>query len=282
MESIEKNYVKKIIIYSLLLIFMMIFILPILLMFVTAFKVDESQLLEDLNSFRAFLPVGKVGIQNFIDVFNRLDVKHFFLNSLIITCTSVSLGLIVNSMLGYVLARLNFTGKKFLVAAVISLMIIPMEAITIPLLLIVNEMKIIDTYTVQIIPFIADAFSIFLFYQAFLMIPKDIEEAAIIDGMNYFKIYSKIVMPLSKATIITTCILNSLGRWGDVLWATMVTRGKSVRPLPIAMQQLFTTQPQVWGDIFAFSCFMTVPILVIFLIFQKQFISSMASSGVKG
>lgn len=272
----------KIFNYLFLIFVSCIFILPIMLMIFSSLKNDEMQILSDMNSFKAFLPIGDIGIQNYLDVFDKLDVVHYFFNTFIITFTVVVLGVLVNSMLAYSLARLRLKGKKYVLSGIISLMIIPTEAIVIPLMLMANQMKLIDTVSIQIIPFIADSFSVFLFYQAFLKIPRELEEAAVMDGMNFFSIYWRLILPLSKPTIVSSFILTSLGRWGDVLWATLVTRGEAARPLAIAMQQLFTTQPQRWGDIFAFANIMTLPILIVFILLQKHFIASVSSSGVKG
>ena len=278
----KKATIKKIILYLILIFFAAVFILPILMIFIGSLKVDESQIMTDLKSFRAFLPVGELGLTNYKEIIKRIDIFHFLKNSVIITAISIIIGTIVNSMLGYALARLKFKGKNLILKVVISLMIIPGEAIIMPQLLIVNQMNLIDTLIVQIFPSIADAFTIFLFYQAFLSIPHELEEAAIVDGLSYPGIYSKIVMPLSKPTIVTTVILSSLGRWGDVLWPTMVTRGQAVRPLAVGINQLFSDTSKYWGDIFAAAVFMLLPILILYIIFQRQFVESMVSSGIKG
>ncbi len=211
-----------------------------------------------------------------------MNIGRFLFNSVFITTVTVTIGIIFNSMLAFALARMEFRFKKIILIGVLALIIVPIESILIPMLLMVNKMGIIDTYTVQILPFIADAFSIFLFYQAFIDLPKELDEAAIVDGAGYFRIYWNLAMPLSKPIIATAFIMNALTRWGDLLWPLMVTRGEAYRPLPVAMQQLFTLRPIMWGDVFAFATIITLPVLVMFLIFQKQFIESIASTGVKG
>ena len=102
------------------------------------------------------------------------------------------------------------------------------------------------------------------------------------DGAGPFRIYWSIVLPLSKPVFATVAILQFLTRWADFLWPLMVTRGESYRPLPVAMQQFYTQEPKVWGDIMAFAALITIPVLVLFLIFQKWFVRSVASTGVKG
>jgi len=276
------RHINKTGIYAGLIIGAVIYILPVLLVVFSAFKIDRIKLITDLSSFNAFLPTGKLGLQNFIDVFTRIDIGHFFFNSVIITGSTVLLGLVVNSSLAYSLARLPLKGKKIILMLIISILIIPGEAVAVPLLSMVTKMGIVESYIVQILPFIADAFYIFLFYQTFRSIPKELEEAALIDGANYLTIFFRIILPVCKPTVITVAILSSIGRWGDVLWPTMVTRSAEYRPLSVGVLQLFSTQPQNWGNIFASAFVMTIPILVLFLIFQKHFVNSMASSSIKG
>ncbi len=282
MNDRSKKRLKKYVLYISLIFCALLYILPIMLLFSNSIKVNETELVKDLSTFRAFLPVGKLGLDNLVTVFSRLKIGHYFMNSMIITGSSVLLGLLVNSMLAYTLARLPLKGKRYIILFVISILIIPREAITVPLLLIVSKMGIIDTYIVQILPFIADAFSIFLFYQSFRTLPKELEESALIDGANYFTIFYRIALPVSKPTIITLAILTSNGIWGEVLWPTMVTRSSATRPLALGILQLFNTRPQMWGHIFASGLVMTLPIFIMFIIFQRQFVESMASSGIKG
>jgi len=258
------------------------FIFPIVFMLVTAFKTNETQVLRDVTSLRAFVPVGELGAQNFLDVFERQNFGRFMLNSTIIVTSTIVVGLLVNSMAAYALARLRWRGRRFILSIVVALIIIPLEAVAIPLLLLVNSFGWLDTYHVQIIPFIADAFSIFLFYQFFIGLPRDLEEAALVDGASRLRIYWNIVVPLSRPVFATVAILQFLFRWGDFLWPLMVTRGEEVRPLMVGMQQFFGQYPRLWGDIMAFAAMITIPVLIIFLLFQKWFVQSVASTGVKG
>jgi multiple sugar transport system permease protein len=206
----------------------------------------------------------------------------FMFNSVFIMVLMVAGGLLVNSMIAYALARLRFTGRTVMISVIIALIIIPFEAIAVPLLLVVNRFGWLDSYQVQIIPFIADALSIFLFYQFFINLPKDLEEAALVDGASYFRIYWNIIVPLSKPVFATVAILQFILRWGNFLWPLMVTRTEQYRPLPLALQQFFSQDPKMWGDIMAFAAMMTVPVLILFLLFQKWFVQSVATAGVKG
>ena len=273
-------------IMSLLAVF---FLFPIVFMLVSSVKNNETQVLTDMSTLYAFVPRGELGLQNYYDVFDQLDFGQLMFNSVLIVGATVVLGLTINSLMAYALARLRFTGRNLLLAVVVALIIIPFESVAVPLLLLVNRFpwfggvtSWLDSYHVQIIPFMADAFSIFLFYQFFIGLPKDLEEAALVDGAGLFRIFWNIVLPLSRPVFATVAILQFLTHWGDFLWPLMVTRGPEVRPLMIGMQQFFGLDPKIWGDIMAFASMITIPVLIVFLLFQKWFVQSVASTGIKG
>jgi multiple sugar transport system permease protein len=257
------------------------FLFPLIYMVASAFKQD-GVVLSDADSIAAFLPVPFVGIQNFVDAIERASVVQSFLNSMIISGSIVGLGLVVNSLLGYALARLRFRGRGLLVAFVIALIIIPFEALAVPLLFISARLGWLDTYHVQILPFIANPLFVYLFYTFFLNVPVEIEEAARIDGAGPLRTFVSVVAPLAKPAYATVAILGFLFSWGQFLWPVMVTRGIDVRPLALGIGTFKTTAPVQWGDIMAYAALMTIPLVIIFLIFQRYFVQGVASSGVKG
>ncbi len=267
--------------YLLLIAFAAFFLFPVVIMIVSSLKPDDQLIIRDLATPMAFVP-SVVSLKNFRDVFANLPFGLAMRNSLIIVGSIVVVGLFVNSMAAYALARMRFRGRALVVGVVVALMIIPFESISVPLLLMVNRVGWLDTLYVQIIPFVADAFSIFLFYQFFINLPRDIEEAAVVDGASRWRIYWSILLPLSRPVMATASILLFLRYWGQLLWPVMVARSTEVRPLPLAMQQFFGQQPREWGQIMAFAAMITVPVLIVYLIFNRWFVQSIASSGVKG
>jgi multiple sugar transport system permease protein len=265
------------------------FLFPIVFMLVSSIKNDEMQVMADMSTLFAFVPRGDLGLQNYYDVFEYLEFARLLFNSTFIMVMTVLSGLIVNSLVAYAMARLRFRGRELLLAVIIALIIVPFEAVAVPLLLLVNRLPWfggattwLDSYHVQIIPFIADAFSIFLFYQFFINIPKDLEEAALVDGASLFRIYWAIILPLSRPIFATVAILQALANWNRFMWPLMVTRGVEVRPLTVGMQAFFGQDPRVWGDLMAFASLITIPVLIVFLLFQKWFVQSVASTGIKG
>lgn len=267
--------------YVLMIALAAFFLFPLIYMYVSSFKPDEA-VLADSSTLAGFLPVPFFGLTNYADAIERASVLRVFLNSALISTVIVGLGLIVNSLFGYALARLRFRGRRPMIAVIVALIIIPFEALAIPLLLLSAEVGILDTYIVQILPFIANPLYVYLFYTFFLNIPTDLEEAARVDGAGPVRIFVSVVAPLAKPAYATMAILGFLFSWGQFLWPVMVTRGVSVRPLPLGIGVFKTTPPVQWGDIMAYAALMTLPLLIVFLIFQRHFVEGVARSGVKG
>ena len=267
--------------YVIMVLLAAFFLFPLIFMFVAAFKQDSS-VLSDSDSIAAFIPEPFVGLDNFQSAAERASLVRVFFNSVIISSFIVGLGLIVNSLFGYALARLRFKGRKVLIAVIVALIIIPFEALAVPLLFITAELGWLDTYHVQILPFVANPLFVYLFYTFFLNIPLSLEEAARVDGAGPARTFVSVVAPLARPAYATMAILGFLFSWGQFLWPVMVTRGVGVRPLPLGIGVFTNTPPVQWGDIMAYAALMTLPLLVVFLIFQRYFIQGVASSGVKG
>lgn len=266
--------------YVLLILLALLFIAPIAFMFVASLKPDEL-VLSQAGTIQGFIPV-PASPQNYQDVFDRVNFGQFFINSLLITSSIVLMGLLVNSMAGYAFARLRWRGRNLLLLVVLALMIIPFEAIAVPLFFQVTLWGWRNTYLAQILPFIANAFSIYLFYTFFIGLPKELEEAARIDGASSLRTFFEIIVPVSKPVFATVTILTFLTQWGSFLWPLMVTIDEKVRPLPVAIASFQTLPPIQWGDIMSFGVMMVAPILIVFLAFQKWFVEGVASTGTKG
>jgi multiple sugar transport system permease protein len=266
--------------YALLILLALLFIAPIAFMFVASLKPDEL-VLSQAGTIQGFIPI-PASPQNYQDVFDRVNFGQFFINSLFITSSIVLIGLLVNSMAGYAFARLRWRGRNSILLVVLALMIIPFEAIAVPLFFQVTLLGWRNTYLAQILPFIANAFSIYLFYTFFIGLPKELEEAARIDGASTIRTFWEIIVPVSKPVFATVTILTFLTQWGSFLWPLMVTIDEKVRPLPVAIASFQTLPPIQWGDIMSFGVMMVAPILIVFLAFQKWFVEGVASTGTKG
>lgn len=284
--------------YALAIFFMLLFSLPLLFMISSSLK-DPQAIFADVKSWKAFFPVGDVNFDQYVGVFERLPMAQFVFNSLFVSGVVVVAGLFVNSLAAFAIARLKFRGQNTLLVFLIATLVIPFETIAMPLLVLVNSLPRLswedgsveitigwlNTYLVQIMPFIAGGFSIFLFVQYFKTLPKELDEAAIIDGASYFSIYWRIIVPLAGPAFATSAILSFLAIWNAYLWPVMVVQTEALRPVQVGLDYFWASTSEEgtqWGEIMAYSTLITLPILIIFVIFQRAFVASVASSGVKG
>jgi multiple sugar transport system permease protein len=280
--AIRRQHLRRYIVsYGVLILLALFFLFPIAFMVVGAFKADTS-VVADSGSLRAFVPVPFVGLENFQQAAERGNFWISFRNSAIISAGIVAGGLVVNSLLGYALARVPFRGKGLLLLLVVALIIVPFETLAVPLLLIMAELGWTDTLHAQILPFLAQPLYIFLFYSFFLGIPRELEEAARIDGAGAATVFFRIAAPLAKPAYAAAGILIFLASWGQYLWPVMVTRSIEARPLPMGIAEFQGLPPRDWGDIMAYAALMVVPLLVVFIIFQRQFVRGVATTGLKG
>lgn len=276
------------------ILLVVVFSFPLLFMFVSSFKPD-AQIFADLTSVRAILPIGDISLDNYRGVFDRVPAGRMLLNSVGISLVTVVLGILVNSMAAFSLSRMRWRGQKVVLMGIIATLIVPFETFALPLVWWVDKLPWLqldgfrlvmtegwlDSYHVQIIPFLANAFSIFLFYQYFQSIPKELDEAARMDGASWLGIYRMVVMPLSGPAIATVAILTFLPAWNQYLWPLMVVQTEDYRPVMVGIQYFFQLNVS-WGQIMAYASMITVPVLALFLAFQRAFIGSIASAGVKG
>ena len=290
----SRRLIRMIVQYAVNILLVLAFIFPLLFMASASLKTSNDVIFSDMESIRGLLPVGSLTLNNYVAVFQLSPFLRFLLNSIIVSTISVLLGVFFNSLAAFALSRLQWKGQKLVLTLIIATLIIPFETIVIPLLLLVNNLPNIsmsgglaltqgwfDTYQVQIIPFITSAFSIFLFYQFFKGIPIEMDEAALVDGASYFQIYRQVIMPNAGPVIATVAIFTFLGSWNSFLWPNMVIQSESVRPVMVGMNYFFQQNTQ-WGVVMAYATMVTLPVLAIFLAFQKAFVTSLAGSSVKG
>ncbi|MCA9837357.1 MAG: carbohydrate ABC transporter permease [Trueperaceae bacterium] len=286
-----RNYWVYIVLrYALLLIVALIFIFPLIFMLVSSLKPD-LQLLRDSGSLRAFVPYGDISFDNYLAAFRRVPLARFMFNSVFVTAVTLAFTLVLCSLAGFAFGILKWPGKNIVLAVIVATLIIPFDTISVPLLLIVNELPMIgregfkmgwlDTYHVQIVPFIADAFTIFLFTQYFRDLPREIIEAARIDGASWLQIYRRVIVPISGPVFATAAILKFLAMYNQYLWPLMTSQKEEFRPVMVGVQYFFQLNV-AWGEIMAYLSFITIPVLVFYLFLQRAFIESIASSGVKG
>jgi multiple sugar transport system permease protein len=270
------------------------FTVPLMFMVSSSFK-DNDAIFADLDSWRAFFPTGDISTDNYAGAFDRVPVARFFINSAIVTLSIVGVGLVVNSMAGFALSRLQWRGRTTVLVVIIATLIVPFETIAVPMVYWVAKLPWLEwqgdgflltegwlnSYHVQIIPFVANAFSIFLFTQYYKSIPTELDEAARIDGASWFRIYRSIVSPLAGPAFATSAILTFLPTWNSYLWPLMVVQKEDLRPVQLGLAYFFQLNT-AWGEVMAYTTLITIPVLFFFLLFQRAFVSSIAATGVKG
>ena len=277
---------------ALMVLAAVVFAYPLLFMFAAGFKPGDA-IFTELGSPTALIPDARWSFDNYRSVFDKGAIGAYLINSGLIALISVVAGIFINSAAAFALAKLKWRGQGVVLALVIALLIVPFEVLAIPLLLIVSKLPWIDyatgaftvgwldTLHVQVVPFLANAFCVFLFYQFFKDVPDELVEAGRMDGASAMTIYLRIVMPVCKPVIVTAAIILFLGMWNQYLWPVMTVHTAHARPVMVGLQQFFGRTNQ-WGEIMAYASIITLPVLIFFLVFQKQFIRSVVGAGIKG
>lgn len=279
-----RNKAKDIIFTAFLFVLGLIIITPIFLMFISSLKDDRYEIMKDMGSLKAFVVLNPT-LHNFKEILFE-SVQNFgraFINSMIVLIVTVILTSIVCSMTGYALQRGKLKCRKYIFLAVLSLYIIPMESIMLPLMYQVSTLGLTDSYAVQILPFVASPLYIFLFYNYFKEVPVSLAENAELEGASFWQIYKDVYLPLNKSPIITVYILQGMDMWNQYLWPLLVTTDEKVRPMSVAISSFTGTGGDIyWDQLMAASVVMLLPVLLLFIFFQRYFVESVASSAIKG
>jgi len=224
----------------------------------------------------------KYSLGNYIEVWGRVGFAGFFFNSVFVAFTITFAQLLTSSMAGFAFARYQFPGRSAIFIVILSTMMIPFQVIMIPLFIMMARLHFVNTYWGMIIPAIVSPFGIFMMRQFMLGVPKPLIEAARIDGASEPYIFGKIMLPLCKPAIAALAIFAFLGSWDNFLWPLIVINSKQLWTLPIAMsrfteQYISQTHLQMAG-----ASIMFIPVLIVFLLMQRNFIEGIALSGLKG
>jgi putative chitobiose transport system permease protein len=225
---------------------------------------------------------------NYVGVWGKVDFIRYFVNSMIVAGGTVFLNLILSALAGYPLARMEFRGKKISFFAILATIMVPFQAIMLPVYLITLKLHLTDNYSDfagfigLILPFAVSAFGIFLMRQAFLTIPREMEEAAIVDGCNVFQVFFRVLLPMVKPSLAVLAIFAFIGSWGEFLWPSIVLTKEAMYTLPVGVNNLQGMFSSNWRFIAAGSILSTVPILIFFLAMQRYFISGENEGAIKG
>ncbi len=276
-EKRIKEKVCEIPVFVVLLVLALLVIVPVIWMTFSAFKPEK----EIISWPPTFFPHVLTG-QNFVDVQKRINILRYMLNSAIYAGGTTALAVIVNSMAGYAYAFYDFKGKSGLFLLTLATMMVPFQVIMVPLFLVVFKLGMYDSYWGLIIPRVVVAGSIFMMRAAFTGLPKELAEAARIDGLSEFGIFRKIMLPQVKPAIITLMILSVNGSWNDLLWPMIVTSSTEMRTLANGLALFIGQNTIEYGAAFAGALISLLPMFLLYIFGQKYFVEGMASSGLKG
>lgn len=276
-----KNPLAKMFVWSILLIWSVAVLYPLIWTLLDALKNNEQFFLN------APWAPPKIPLlwSNFSYVWSKYNFSTYFMNSIVVTVGSTLLGMILAAMTAYILARYDFKGNKILFTIYISSMMIPFALALIPLFFLLNDLHLINTWLGLILVYAALnlPFGIFLLVGFYKSLPKEIEEAAIIDGTSHYGTFFRVMLPLSQPGLITVMITNMLNNWNEYFLGVVLTNEPTKYTLPIglAVMQAEMQYRVEWGPLFAGLLITTLPTLIVYMIFQRQIASGITAGAVK-
>ncbi|HLW91082.1 MAG TPA: carbohydrate ABC transporter permease [Roseiarcus sp.] len=220
-------------------------------------------------------------LDNFIYVFTQVDFLRYLWNSFFVAAMVTIIALFFHSMAGYALARLRFPGRDVIFLTMFATFLISQPVIIVPLFILARALHLLDSYAGLIIPSIFNAFGIFLLRQFYLAVPRELEEAAVIDGAGYFRVYWSIILPLSRPILSALAILFFLANWNSFLWPLTITSDQNLWMVQVAIASFRQQYNASWNYIMAASTVVALPTVFMFVIFQKRIIESIKTSGIK-
>jgi len=262
---------------AVLLLVVIIINIPFFWMITTSFKLPSEVLAYPPKLFPS-----KLNFDGYKYIWTLVPFARYFINTLFVSFSIALSKIVLASLAAYAFAKIEFKGKETVFYIFLGTMMIPMEVIIIPNYITLNTIKWLDTYWALIIPFIVGAFSIFLLRQFFMKIPRDIDDAAVIDGCGRLRYLFTIIYPLSKPALLTVGLYAFLASWNSFLWPLIVTNSDKMRVIQIALKALQDSWMIDWTSLSAASAIATVPIIILFFFVQKQFLEGIAITGLKG
>jgi multiple sugar transport system permease protein len=269
-----RRQANRVVLWLFLLTVSVLTLIPVLWMFSGAIRTKREayalQLIPDNPTF-----------ENFRYVFTEVPFARYMLNSLFVSVTVTVIALFFHSMAGYALARLRFPGRELIFSFVFSTLLVSLPVILVPLFILVRELHMLNSYAGLIIPSIFHAFGIFLLRQFYLGLPRELEEAAIVDGAGYWRVYLNVILPLSRPILAALAVFFFLANWNSFLWPLTITTDRDLYVVQIgiaAFRQQYASSQQY---IMAASTIVAVPTMVLFILFQRQLVESIKTSGFK-
>lgn len=263
-------------------VILVVFVLPYLWMAGSAFK-PQADIFRDVSpvTIWTFLPRTPT-LENFINVFKEQQFGRYMMNSTIVAVAQVTGTVIISALAAFALARVNFPGRTQIFVFILATFLIPFDAIVIPLFMTVRGLGLQGSYIAYFLPWIFNPFGIFLLKQMFEEIPKELDEAATVDGATPFQIFWKILLPNATPGLVTLALITFLHAWDSFFWPLVAVSEESKQLLTVFIAKQISTNAEFWGSLFAAVFLATVPIVALFLVLQKHYVRGIATSGLKG
>jgi len=237
---------------------------------------------DDLFSYLFLPPVRRLSLQSFADLFTDIDFARYLMNSCFVSGVTVMVQLFFASLGGFALAKYEFRGKKPIMILMLATMMIPGQVMLGPLYELIYHLGFMDSYLGLIVPGCVSVFGMFLFRQSMLQIPDDLLEAGRIDGCSEFGLYWNVALPVSRPMIGAFSLIAFMGTWNSFLWPQIVLHNSQRFTLPIALNQMVGLYSQKYGVLMAGTLLSILPVVILFFILQKEFISGLTAGAVKG
>jgi multiple sugar transport system permease protein len=266
----------RVLLFLILAAFAVAMVFPFVWMVLTAFKPEGT-----IVKFPPQLWPTAWTLDNFTNIWQRVPFGRFFVNSVLFAGGVMLISLLFDSMTAYALARLRFPGRDAIFIFVLIALMIPFQVIFIPLFVTVHDLGLLNSFAGLIIPRATNAFGIFMLRQFFLTLPRELDEAARIDGAGEFYIYSRIILPLSGPAIATLAVFHFMYNWNDFLWPLLITSSIDMRTLPSGLALFMGQHVVEYGVIMAGAALALAPLFIAFLFAQQYFVRGIALSGLK-
>ncbi|MFG2449468.1 carbohydrate ABC transporter permease [Streptomyces sp. NPDC048512] len=253
------------------------FALPLLWLVLSSVMSDA-----EINRFPPALWPKGIDLGGYRYVLGNAMFPRWFANSLIVASVAVLSNLLLGALGGYAFARMRFAGSRLLLGLMLAMMVIPFQLTMIPTFLVMKELGLIDTLGALIVPSLVTPFAVFLFRQFFLALPREMEEAAWIDGCSRLRVLFSIVLPLARPALATVAVLTFLSTWNDLSWPLIAINHDTQYTLQLGLTTFQGQHHTRWSAVMAGNVITVLPVLVAFLLAQKTFVQSLTSSGLKG
>lgn len=272
----------NIILVIIMIVMSLFFLFPVIWMLANSFKTDAA-ITRDMNSLAAFIPPALNGsfFDNYITILTNTSFLRYMANTLLYAAVLIVLGIIVNGLAGYALAKIIFPFKERWLLIIMLLMIVPMETIITIHFLFIAKLGLLNNIIGYVLPMIVNPFNIFLFRQVFVSLPDDVYEAAQLDFCSPVKYFFTMVLPMSKSVVATVSVFTFLNVWNDYLWPSLVFTSSDLLTAQIGLNAITSNDNTTMGQTLAVITLVTIPVIIIYALFSKQIVEGVVSTGSK-